>query len=118
MAFKTKDGKMFGNNAMGQRYDESRKPKAKESDGGEHEQEDGASIEDHVAEHGPADHVEIHSHHGGKVHKSTHHDAQSAHEHVSKAFGEEPEENEHQEPDGDEAESMAGEGMPAIPGMR
>lgn len=118
MAYKAKDGKMFENREMGAHYDRTR-PKAKESDegGGEHEQDmDGV-----VAEHGPAEHVEIHSHHAdGHVHKATHHDAHSAHEHVSKAFDEgEESEGAHEADEGDEAEPMStGGGIPSIPGMR
>ena len=77
-------------------------------EGGEHE--DGEqNIEDVVSEHGPAEHVEIHSHHkDGHVHKAKHHDSASAREHVSKAFGEEPEH---------EAEPMPGESGDQIPTM-
>jgi hypothetical protein len=79
----------FGNREMQKRYDESR-PKEKDEPKA-HEEPDGDEqpIEDSVAEHGPAEHVEMHTHHAdGHVHKSTHHDAESAHDHVGKAFEE------------------------------
>jgi hypothetical protein len=113
----------FGNREMQKRYDESRPKAEKEGkgskDGEEHEEK---PIEDVVSEHGPADHVEIHSHHGdGHVHKSSHHSAMEAHDHVSKAFDEEGGgmgEGEHHEPDGDEGEMSEGMGGGAMPTMR
>ena len=115
--YTARDGKNFGNHEMGKRYDSSR---PKKSDDGEKEEKDGKGGEpedmsDVVAEHGPAEHVVIHSHHSdGHVHKSEkHHDAESAHAHVSKAFDEEMPMS---EPDGDEG---GGEmAVPSIPGMR
>lgn len=110
--YQAKDGKNFGNHEMGRHYDATR-PAKEDGEGKDGDSEH--SIEEHVEEHGPADHVEIHSHHGGQVHKSTHHDAESAHEHISKAFGEAEagSSKEHGEPDGDEAEMSEG-----IPGFR
>ena len=108
MAFQAKDGKNFGNMEMRNHYDRTRPEQKQEESGGEHE--DGEqNIEDVVSEHGPAEHVEIHSHHkDGHVHKAKHHDSASAREHVSKAFGEEPEH---------EAEPMPGESGDQIPTM-
>jgi hypothetical protein len=111
--YKAKDGKAFGNHEMGKRYDESR-PKAGPAEremGGEEEHEQ--PIEEAVEEHGPAEHVEVHVHHkDGHVHKSKHHDAESAREHVSKAFGDEGEHAGMEHGGGEEA------AMPsAIPGM-
>jgi len=60
--------------------------------GKEHHEPDGdeggeKDVHDVVAEHGPAKHVEIHSHHeDGHVHKAKHHDAMSAHEHIDAAM--------------------------------
>ena len=107
-------GQMFENREMQKRHEESRKPKAEEHEP-EAENEGGSEedMRDVVEEHGPAEHVVIHSHHSdGHVHKSgKHHDSHSAHQHVSHAFGEEPE-AEH-EP---EAEPMP-EQAPQIPTM-
>jgi len=108
------DGKAFGNHEQGKHYDSSRSepkgPKVKPEPEGEHQEE---NMQDVVSEHGPAEHVEIHSHHeDGHVHKSKHHDAHSARNHVSMAFGEQPEE--HAEPDGDEHAAMQ---APSIPTM-
>ena len=83
--------KRYENKEMQKHYDESR-PKAggaaKKTMGSHKSEESENSIEEHVAEHGPADHVEIHSHHGGMMHKSMHHSAQEAKAHIGKAFGE------------------------------
>lgn len=109
------EGRKFGNREMQKHYDSTR-PAAKSDDGNKgsgHEEPDGDEqpIEDSVAEHGPAEHVEMHTHHSdGHVHKSKHHDAESAHEHVGKAFGEES------EPMADEGDS--GGMSNAIPTMR
>lgn len=108
----------FGNREMQKHYDSTR-PAAKSDDGeekgsDEHEEPDGDEqpIEDSVAEHGPAEHMEMHTHHAdGHVHKSKHHDAESAHDHVGKAFGEES------EPMADDGGSSAGMSS-AIPTMR
>jgi len=90
--YTSKDGKNFGNHEMGKHYDATRpEPKEEEADKGEHEEGE-QDIQDVVSEHGPAEHVEISSHHkDGHVHKSKHHDGHSARSHVSQAFGEEPE---------------------------
>jgi hypothetical protein len=112
--FTAKDGKNFGNSEMGRHYDATR-PAMKAADG----EKDGKEkdMDDVVSEHGPAEHVEIHSHHeDGHVHKATHHTAPEAKEHIDKAFDEEGDEEEsmpgkHGDPDGDEGGGMG------IPGM-
>jgi len=111
MAYMAQDGKAFGNREMGKHYDSTR-PKAKPpSSEGQEREEAEPDMDQVVSEHGPAEHMEIHSHHGdGHVHKSKHHDSHSAHQHVAKAFGEEPQEQE--SPMGEQSEPMA------IPGMR
>ena len=108
MAFKSKDGKNFGNRQQQKAYDE-RKPKTEEKhadhedteashpapDGDQGEQ---MPIEEMVANHGPAEEVSIHhdhtagkhsveSTHGGKKHKSEHGSADEAHMHAAKAAG-------------------------------
>ena len=141
MAFKSKDGKRnFGNRQQAQAYDErSSAPKQKQDEAaagepdeagaessGVHEQEASANpIEEHVAEHGPAEKVEIHhdheaakhtkvSHHGGAKHVSHHGSVEEAHQAGMTAAG-----AGQQEPDGDEAQpAMAGASDGgAIPGM-
>ena len=136
MAFKAKDGKSFGNRQQMKAYDERSSAPAghdetiedeqHEAAGGDssgvHEQQaSDAPIEEHVAEHGPAEKVEIHhsegkhtkvSHHGGAKHVSHHGSADEAHQHGMMAAG-----VGHQEPDGDEAPAMAGGDGGAIPGM-
>lgn len=118
--------KRYENKEMQKRYDESRSKGSGEGkktmgshDRDESENEEERPIEEHVEEHGPADHVEIHSHHGGAVHKSTHHDAHSAHAHISKAFGEEPmgENNEEQAAMGGTDSQPSSQGAPSIPTM-
>ena len=110
---------MFGNTEMGRHYDKTRPEGGKErvsthaSEGAESDKD----MKDVVAEHGPAERMEMHSHHpDGHVHKATHHDHESASKHVDEAFGKESEpedmDGEHEEPDGDEA------AMPSIPGLR
>ncbi len=100
----------FGNREMQKHYDSTRgnsadrmgKQEAKAEP--DHEEPDGDEqpIEDSVDEHGPAEHIEMATHHkDGHVHKSKHHDHQSAREHVSKAFGEE-EQPMHEAGDADE----------------
>jgi hypothetical protein len=88
--------KRYENKEMQRHYERTR-PKEGHGEranprGEHHEPEnegDGAKdIHDVVAEHGPAEHVEIHSHHeDGHVHKAKHHDAQSAHQHIDTAMG-------------------------------
>jgi hypothetical protein len=76
-------------------------------------------IENVVDEHGPADEVEITSKHGKHKHKSVHHDAASAKEHVSKAFGEESEPAEGEgEQGGGESYGGGGGGIPTMGGGR
>ena len=109
-------GRKFQNIQHGKTFDRvrkeeksSKKSKPKEKASEEHEQD----IHESVAEHGPVHKIEMHSHHeDGHVHRSEHHDAQTAHEHVDGAMG-------HMEPDGDEAEAMPMAGGPgaAPPGM-
>jgi hypothetical protein len=130
MAFTAKDGKAFGNRQQQKAYDE-RAPKkeskpmpenaneAGENENGENSPED---IHEMVAEHGPAEKVEIShaegkhtkvSHHGGKMHKSEHASAEEAHHAGMTAAGVEPG-GQQQEP------AMAGAGAMqpgAIPGM-
>src|SRR5271154_4607894 len=116
--------KRYENKEMQKHFENTRSKGSGEHAGkktmGKHEPEENEnSIEEHVAEHGPADHVEIHSSHGGAMHKSMHHDAESAHEHIHKAFGGEPmgENNENaEEMGGTDSEHSAG-GAPAIPTM-
>lgn len=132
MAFKAKDGRQFGNRQQMKAYDE-RGSKSEDKHGqtmqDEHDEAMGgeeassAPIEDHVAEHGPAEKVEIYhgegkhtkvSHHGGAKHVSHHDSAEEAHQAGMTAAG-----VGHEEPDGDEAAApaMAGAGDGAIPGM-
>lgn len=114
----------FENREMQQRYDESRKS-SKREDGEDHkpaeEEADGEpDMADVVEEHGPAKHVMIHSHHeDGHVHKSKHHDAESAHEHIAKAFDEEDGDRKRDEDgDFDNDAEMAHQAPTAIPGMQ
>ena len=127
MAFKSKDGKSFGNRQQMKAYDE-RAPK-KESKAMPDEYEDAGGddnypedIHEMVAQHGPAEKVEIEhsegkhtkvSHHGGKTHKSEHASAEEAHHHGMMAAGLEPGQEEAQP-------EMAGAGAMqegGIPGM-
>lgn len=123
MAFKAKDGKNFGNRQKMQAYDE-REPKA-EAKEPESEPADDQSIEEVVAQHGPADKVEIEhdhegghhkvtSHHGGHKHHSAHGSAAEAHMHGAKAAGLE-EANESPEFEAGEQEGVKEYG--GIPGM-
>lgn len=97
----------FGNMEMERHYNSTRgnpadqvTPKHKSEEKQDFPERDDQPIEDSVDEHGPAEHIEMHTHHkDGHVHKSMHHDHQSAHEHVSKAFGEEQPEHEAGEAD-------------------
>jgi hypothetical protein len=139
MAFKSKDGKSFGNRQRQTAYDE-RKPQhdskkyspEKQSGRGESEHsepdgDEGASdqpIEEVVAQHGPAEKMEIShdhaaakhtvtSHHGGHTHVAHHGSADEAHMHAAKAAGVMPPEQEQQP-------AMAGGGgmqQGGIPGM-
>lgn len=108
---------MFGNREMEKHYKSTRgnpadKMSAEPESKGEPEQEQ--PIEDSVDEHGPAEHIEMHTHHkDGHVHKSKHHDHQSAHDHVSKAFGETQQEP---EPAGDAAEYHQPSSIPTLGG--
>lgn len=112
--YKAKDGKAFGNTEQGRHYDRTRKAvteKDEPAERAEHAEPDGDEqpIEQSVEEHGPVEHIEMHSHHkDGHVHKSKHHDGASAHEHIEKAM---PQPQAEPEP-----QAMA---APAgIPGMR
>jgi hypothetical protein len=106
-------GKNYGNHEINRASRRSAgmhapKPAPEPGQGGEEQ-----PIEDVVNAHGPAEHLEIHSHHkDGHVHKSVHHHPDSAHHHVSAAM---VEHEQHSEPDGDEGKSM---GMAAIPPMQ
>jgi hypothetical protein len=129
MGFAAKDGKTFGNRQQQRAYDE-RAPKKEtkampdEQDGqaGENEENSPDDIHEMVAQHGPAEKVEIShsegkhskvSHHGGQMHKSEHGSAAEAHHHGMMAAGVEPTEQ-------DEQPAMAGAGAMqegGIPGM-
>lgn len=132
MAFKSKDGKRnFGNRQQAQAYDSRSGATAHKEDPATEERADGGNedgnepsemdIHEHVAQHGPAEKVEIShsegrhtkvSHHGGAKHVSHHESAEEAHQAGAAAAG-----IEHQEPDGDEYQpAMSGEAG-AIPGM-
>ena len=121
MAFKAKDGKHFGSRQRQRAYDEckgsgsteqetmnSTKPPAEEGEG----QVTEGDIHQAVAEHGPAEHAEVISHHGGHKHKShLMSSPDEVHQHIKAAFG-------HEEPDGDEAVSAMHSGQEmGIPGM-
>jgi hypothetical protein len=111
--------KRYENKEMQRRFEQSRpkkdgmgmgKMKEKESMDGD-EDMDEKPIEDMVKEHGPADHVEVTSHHGKHMHKSMHHDAMAAKEHMDKAFGD-GEEGEHM-PEDESGMAMGG-GIPTM----
>lgn len=115
--FKAQDGKAFGNHEQGRHYDKTRKKPSHTADRMEkandiqQQPEQEQDMGQVVAEHGPATHMEMHSHHeDGHVHKATHHDHMAAHDHVSKAFGQEHEQHE-------PAPMMSGGGEGAIPTM-
>lgn len=105
----------FGNMEMQRHYDSTRgnpadrtsrhKPESEEkADFGERDEQ---PIEDSIDEHGPVEHIEMHTHHkDGHVHKSMHHDSHSAHEHVNKAFGEEPPQEAGSAPEYDQPSSI------------
>lgn len=132
MAFKSKDGKRnFGNRQQAQSYDRSREatdeapPKETDADGGEEnegQEHSDMDIHEHVAQHGPAEKVEIShaegkhtktSHHGGAKHVSHHDSDREAHEHGMMARGLEPQQQEEQPMQPMGAMSAPG----AIPGM-
>jgi hypothetical protein len=131
MGFKAKDGKSFGNRQQMKAYDE-REPKNgseqvhhNEPDGDEGKEGSEQPIEEVVAEHGPADKIELHhddaagkhhvtSHHGGFTHKAVKAGREEAHEHAKAAAGVQP------EPPQDETSVHTAVGAPsggAIPGM-
>lgn len=111
MAFKSKDGKRnFGNRQQAQAYDSRGDKAAKEAppseepaDGGETDGQEQSpmDIHEHVAQHGPAEKVEIShaegkhtkvSHHGGQKHVSHHESPEEAHQHGMIAAGVQPQE--------------------------
>lgn len=107
----------FGNMEMERHYNSTRgnpadhtTPKhAKSEEKQDFPESDEQPIEESVDEHGPAEHIEMHTHHkDGHVHKSQHHDHQSAHDHVSKAFGEQdaPQQEAGSAPEYDQASSI------------
>lgn len=128
MAFTAKDGKPFGNRQQMKAYDE-RAPKKNAAPSAENDEAAGGEekmpqdIHEMVAEHGPAEKVEIMhhegkhtkvSHHGGKMHTSEHASAEEAHQHGMMAAGMEPGQEEEQQ------SQMAGAGgmqEGGIPGM-
>jgi hypothetical protein len=94
MAFEAKDGSKHGNKQRRDTYDRAKAPKKAESEpkgeesGGEGG-EMGGDIHEMVAQHGPAEHVEIEHHegghtktsmHGGNKHVSHHGSAMEAHQ--------------------------------------
>lgn len=109
---------MFGNKEMERHYKSTRGNPADKMSGEtkteEPEDREEQPIEESVDEHGPAEHIEMATHHkDGHVHKSKHHDHQSAHEHVTKAFGEQPE---MQHEAGDAAEYSQPSSIPTLGG--
>src|SRR6185437_1981343 len=98
MSYDAKDGKKFGNRQKMQAYDERSKSEPKQEAagaGGDVSQQDIGEV---VAQHGPAEKVEIEhdhaagkhhvtSHHGGKKHHSEHGSAAEAHMHGAQAAG-------------------------------
>lgn len=102
----------FENREMQKRYDESRPKEGGDKKMGGDKTPDGdeKGIEDVVSEHGPADSVEVHSHHGKHTHKSKHSTPDEAKEQIDKAFGEAPAEQ------GMEAEPEPGGAAPAMGG--
>jgi len=106
MAFTSKDGKKFGNRQRMAAYDsrapkelDARKganPKGQEPEGDN--DASGQDINEVVAQHGPAQSIEIEhdheggkhtvtSHHGSKMHRSEHTTAEEAHHHAGLAAG-------------------------------
>jgi hypothetical protein len=116
--------KRYENKEMQRHYENTRaKGSGEKKSAGSHnreqsEHEEESPIEDVVAEHGPAEHMEIHSHHeDGHVHKMTHHDAESAHHHVAGAFEEEPAEEADRNGPSPQPTAPGPGGAPAIPTM-
>jgi hypothetical protein len=128
MAFKSKDGKSFGNRQRQTAYDERPAKKEAKAEPTEHQEPDGdeqspQDIHEMVAQHGPAEKIEIThdhaagkhtvvSHHGGKTHKSEHASAHEAHAHAMTAAGAEPMQEEQPQMAGAGAMQQGG-----IPGM-
>lgn len=127
MAYEAKDGKKFGNRQKMQAYDERGKSEPKqESEGGEGSDMSSQDIGEVVAQHGPADKVEIEhdhaagkhhvtSHHGGKKHHSEHGSAAEAHMHGARAAGVEEQQESPQFEAGEQAGAKEYGG--GIPGM-
>jgi len=104
MAFKSNDGKSFGNRQKMNAYNSRSKPDPETPGGGmDVDGDQDGDIESVVAQDGPASKVEISheggkhsvtSHHGGHKHHSEHGSAEEAHMHGAKAAGiqEEPQE--------------------------
>jgi hypothetical protein len=106
MSYKAKDGKQFGNRQKQRAYDErqSTQPapdehETPEAEGETHGETDTETpIHEFIAQHGPAQKIDIRhdheagkhevtSHHSGKKHHSTHPNAEAAHMHAAKAAG-------------------------------
>lgn len=134
MAFTAKDGKPFGNRQKMNAYNDRAETKVKEpnitAEANEPEGDDVSHmpIEDVVAEHGPAQKIEIehdheagvhkvHSHHGEKTHHSEHASMSEAHEHARKAADEAETEEEKTESPEFEAGEREGAKEYKIPGM-
>lgn len=108
MAYKSKDGKSFGNRQKQKAYDErepkqdaAKEPAKDESNTPQAEPEDSGDIQSFVAANGPADEVtmkhnddsgehEVTTSHGGKKHKSKHASRDEAHIHAAQAAGLQP----------------------------
>lgn len=140
MAFKSKDGKRnFGNRQQAQSYDnrssskdsgekqpyKESMPAESDADGGREnagQEQSPMDLHEHMAEHGPAEKVEIEhhegkhtkiSHHSGAKHVSHHESAEEAHQHGMMAAG-----IEQQEPEQEmQQPAMAGGMGSGIPGM-
>jgi hypothetical protein len=129
MAYQSKDGKRkFENPEHGHAYDRSKMggghmgggmPSAKAAplnaeptgmEPGQGTMEE--PIENVVKAHGPAQQVEIHSHHqDGHIHKSMHHDGHSAAAHVHSAMGSMEQEKDESNPEwSNDMEAIPGEG--------
>jgi hypothetical protein len=103
----------FGNLEINRAYERSH-PSASATGEPSHEEPDGDEQppEEVAQEHGPAEHVEIHSHHkDGHVHKSVHHHPDSAHHHVSAIMGE----HEHESKDEEHEREPEHKGFAAVP---
>lgn len=110
MAYKSKDGKSFGNRQKQKAYDErepKQEPAKDESNTPTAEPEDSGDIQSFVAANGPADEVtmkhnddsgehEVTSSHRGKKHKSKHASRDEAHMHAAQAAGLNPPQQEAQ----------------------